>query len=253
MPQAQAAGCHFVLGFATLDSLIPGVVGACLDDERHDPVNGDGVQHTTKGLLVWRKSDNFTAFTDGYRTWVNGIYGVQARLNTQRFTWEANPTGLPVVATPPVLPTPPGRCRSSAMAMSQQHAQVAAGNVGISFQLRSLATQTCLLYGFPGVQLLDVTAQPIPTYLHWRTTGYLIGTVPERTITLAPGASVYFVLEFSDVPGPGQRCLAAGSLRVTPPNAYRYIVGPVHGMAPCGGAITASPVQATDPLALPNT
>ncbi len=49
------------------------------------------------GLLVWRKLDNCMAFTSGYRTWVNGPDGVQERLNSQRFAWEANPDPLTVV------------------------------------------------------------------------------------------------------------------------------------------------------------
>jgi len=97
VPSAHAYGCQFVLGFATLHDLLPGVVGQCLDDEQHNPANGDGLQHTTKGLLVWRKADNFTAFTDGYSTIVNGPNGLEYRLNTRRFAWEANPDGLPVV------------------------------------------------------------------------------------------------------------------------------------------------------------
>jgi len=96
-PDVRAESCRFVLGFATLHDLLPGVVGQCLDDEQHNPANGDGLQHTTKGLLVWRKADNFTAFTDGYSTIVNGPNGLEYRLNTQRFAWEANPDGLPAV------------------------------------------------------------------------------------------------------------------------------------------------------------
>lgn len=95
---SASAPCHFQLGFATLQALLPSVVGACLDDETYS-ANGDSVQHTTNGLLVWRKADNSTAFTDGYYTWVNGPNGLQVRLNGQRFSWEANPTGLPVVAS----------------------------------------------------------------------------------------------------------------------------------------------------------
>ena len=30
-----------------------------------------------------------TAFTDGFRSWVNGPYGLQERLNSARFSWEA--------------------------------------------------------------------------------------------------------------------------------------------------------------------
>ena len=92
------AGCQFVLGFATIAGDIPQVVGGCADDEQHNPANGDALQHTTTGgLLVWRKADNWTAFTDGFHTWINGPHGIAERLNTQRFTWEANPSGLPVV------------------------------------------------------------------------------------------------------------------------------------------------------------
>ncbi|MCL4544009.1 MAG: CAP domain-containing protein [Chloroflexi bacterium] len=99
---ASAGGdpsCQFMLGFAALEQMIPKIVGVCLDNEQHNPANGDGLQHTTGGLLVWRKADNWTAFTDGYRTWINGPYGLVERLNMQRFRWEANPQGLPVIGS----------------------------------------------------------------------------------------------------------------------------------------------------------
>jgi hypothetical protein len=91
----SAAPCTFVLGFAALHDLLPAVVGNCLDDEQHNPANGDALQQTSAGLLVWRRSDNWTAFTDGYRTWINGPFGVQERLNTQRFAWEADANDMP--------------------------------------------------------------------------------------------------------------------------------------------------------------
>lgn len=96
-PAAHADGCQYVLGFKTLYTLIPRIVGQCLDDQQFDPANGDALQHTTNGLLVWRKADNHTAFTDGFHTWVNGPNGLEARLNTTRFPWEPNPDRLPVV------------------------------------------------------------------------------------------------------------------------------------------------------------
>jgi N-acetylneuraminic acid mutarotase len=98
---AVQAPCTFVLGFRALDERIPGIVGDCLENERHDPTTGDGVQHSTNGLLVWRKSDNVVAFTNGYRTWLLGPDGLVARLNTERCPWEANPSGLPMVACGP--------------------------------------------------------------------------------------------------------------------------------------------------------
>lgn len=87
---AEAAECRFILGFKILHDLIPDKVGECTENEHHNPLNGDALQRSTGGLLVWRKADNFTAFTDGYRTWVNGPRGLQQRLNTERFAWETD-------------------------------------------------------------------------------------------------------------------------------------------------------------------
>jgi zinc/manganese transport system substrate-binding protein len=94
--------------------MIPNQVGTCLDNESFNPDNGDTLQHTTGGLLVWRKADNWTAFTDGYQTWINGPNGLQQRPNNERFSWEFNADGLPIVgqAAPnvngpcPVAPVP---------------------------------------------------------------------------------------------------------------------------------------------------
>lgn len=84
---ASAADCQFVLGFNALRNLIPEQVGECLESEHYNEI-GDSVQQTTGGLMVWRKADNWTAFTDGHRTWINGPYGLESRLNTERFLWE---------------------------------------------------------------------------------------------------------------------------------------------------------------------
>ena len=87
---SMAADCQFVLGFKTIRDFIGhGIVGECLENEHYNDM-GDSVQHTTGGLLVWRKADNWTAFTDGHRTWINGPNGLQLRLNTERFAWEAD-------------------------------------------------------------------------------------------------------------------------------------------------------------------
>jgi photosystem II stability/assembly factor-like uncharacterized protein len=96
-PGPTAGPCQFILGFATLHNLDPTDVGDCVDNQTF-AANGDAQQHTTNGLLAWRKADNWTAFTNGYRTWVNGPNGLVKRLNTQRFSWEANPDNLPVIS-----------------------------------------------------------------------------------------------------------------------------------------------------------
>jgi len=89
---------QFKLGFKALADQIPEVVGQPLEEEHYGP-NGDSLQQTTTGLMVWREADNWTAFTDGSTTWINGPYGVQSRLNSQRFEWEqSTPAPTPVAA-----------------------------------------------------------------------------------------------------------------------------------------------------------
>jgi LppP/LprE lipoprotein len=86
----EAADCTFVLGFAALHQELPEVVGDCLVSEHHNATNGDALQETAHGVMVWRKADNVSAFTDGYQTWVDGPSGLQQRLNTDRFAWESD-------------------------------------------------------------------------------------------------------------------------------------------------------------------
>ena len=118
-----AAECQFVLGFATLRDLIGhDIVGECLENEHYNHI-GDSVQQTTGGLLVWRKADNWTAFTDGYRTWINGPNGLVQRLNTERFAWEADYAPSGGIATPTPIPTPPPTPTPDASALAERAIQ----------------------------------------------------------------------------------------------------------------------------------
>jgi uncharacterized protein YkwD len=87
----------FMLGFKVLADRIPDVAGSPIENEHYDAA-GNSQQLTTTGLMVWRRTDNWTAFTDGSRTWINGPYGVQDRANTDRFDWEAPPPAAPLLA-----------------------------------------------------------------------------------------------------------------------------------------------------------
>ena len=137
-------GCGFSLGFATLRSLIPSEVGTCLDSETYND-KGDNVQHTTAwhgngGLLVWRKADNWTAFTDGSKTWINGPCGLQQRLNSERFPWEmGQPCRTPTPVAPPYEPVRP----SSPFSCPPTHRIKGNANSGI--------------YHMPGQRFYDAT------------------------------------------------------------------------------------------------
>lgn len=84
--------CTFELGFKQLHDQPGVVVGDCRGNELHAD-NGDALQQTSGGLLVWRKADNWTAFTDGSTTWINGPDGLVSRPNSgPLFPWEASPS-----------------------------------------------------------------------------------------------------------------------------------------------------------------
>src|SRR5437870_1634248 len=78
--QAQSSVCGIAPRFQMFRDLVPGIIGECLSAELPGALDGDALQRTTGGLLVWRKADGAVAFTDGYRTWVNGPVGLQVRL-----------------------------------------------------------------------------------------------------------------------------------------------------------------------------
>jgi predicted esterase len=98
------ASCRFSAGFAALQARLgPAVAGECAENEHavalSDPPGSSGTaQRTSRGLFVWRQADNWTAFTDGYRTWVSRADGVYQRLIDERFLWEAGAaaSGLPL-------------------------------------------------------------------------------------------------------------------------------------------------------------
>ena len=105
----QAGSCGFRLGFQALRDQIPAIVGDCLEDEHFNAQNGNAEQRTTGGLLVWRKADNWTAFTDGATTWINGPLGIQSRPNGgPPFAWEAAGQASGIEGQVFISPTCPG-------------------------------------------------------------------------------------------------------------------------------------------------
>ena len=96
---AQSAGCTFTLGFRALHDQIPQIVGDCTENEHFNQANGNAEQRTARGLLVWRKADNWTAFTDGATTWINGPAGLASRPNAgPLFPWESRSAPAPAAA-----------------------------------------------------------------------------------------------------------------------------------------------------------
>ena len=98
-PSGPVGGpCWFVFGFKQLHDLIPAIVGDCKETEHFELSTGNSLQTTVGGLLVWRKEDNWTAFTNGTTTWLLGPCGLQTRPNAGPFfSWEGK-IGAPCTA-----------------------------------------------------------------------------------------------------------------------------------------------------------
>ncbi|MDO8689075.1 MAG: glycoside hydrolase family 2 TIM barrel-domain containing protein [Dehalococcoidia bacterium] len=91
--ESRASGtCQITLGFAVLRDMVDqaegaDMVGTCLEDVRYD-ADGNAMQITSNGLLGWSGSANWTGFTDGETTWVNGPNGLEKRSNDEQLQWE---------------------------------------------------------------------------------------------------------------------------------------------------------------------
>jgi len=236
---ARAENCQFVLGFATLHGLIPGIVGQCLENEHHNPANGDGLQQTTNGLLVWRKADNFTAFTNGSQSWVNGPFGIQTRLNSQRFFWEQNPDHLPIV--PPTAPRE--RCHTAGLSLTAGATDAGAGNFVTTFIFTNNLAVPCTFFGFVGAQRLDAQGNPLPTRVV--RGGAFVSNLPGPTlVTVSPGGTATFKMHWEDVPvGNETTCPTSSQLAVTPPDEFVPLIIPFQTMACGGGELDVSAIQ----------
>ncbi len=110
--------------------------------------------------------------------------------------------------------------------------------------LRTSSAATCVLTGYPGLQLLGSGGANLPTMVV-RKGNYPFTSMAPTTVTLATGQAAYFNIGYSDVPVGGEpACPMSTSFEVTPPDATDHVV--VAGdLAPCsGGTLVVSPVFA---------
>jgi hypothetical protein len=236
---AQTPACSFELGFAELDSLIPDVVGDCIANESFNPVNGDSLQPTTNGLMVWRKSDNFTAFTDGFLSWVNGPLGLQERENLQRFWWEGNTDNLEIIPTP----VDGDRCHTSGLALEVGSVDAGAGNVFATFNFTNQLGVSCTFFGFPGAGLRDDEDNPLPTNVVWDGGPFADNPEP-TTVVVPPFGTAQIDVHWGQVPVGGETsCPQAASLAVIPPDEFVPVIVPIAIRACDGGRLDMSSVQ----------
>jgi zinc/manganese transport system substrate-binding protein len=99
--QRPQAACQLTGGFALLQSQIPDQVGTCSGAAIDQPELGETIQPTTNGNLVYHAVDGVVSFNTEEQAWVLDPSGqAQLRGVNERFPWEFNGDGLPLVGQP---------------------------------------------------------------------------------------------------------------------------------------------------------
>jgi hypothetical protein len=137
------------------------------------------------------------------------------------------------------------RCATASLSGAIAGSSGGAGTIETTVALKSTASTTCVLGGYPGLLLLSSAGAALPTNVV-RKGSYSFTSMAPTTVTLAPGQSTYFNIGYSDVPvGTETTCPSSASLEVTPPNATDHLVIAAT-MEPCGGGtLVVSPVFAS--------
>jgi Protein of unknown function (DUF4232) len=133
-------------------------------------------------------------------------------------------------------------CGAGALSAAVLGSQGAAGTFEVTFRLRNGSTAACTMDGFAGALLLDASGAPLPTNVV-RAGSYSFTNFASSVVTLAPGATAYFNLGYSDVTVGGETsCEMATALQVIPPGtSTRLVVS--SALSVCNhGTVTVSPI-----------
>ena len=96
-----AQTCQLSGGFAQLAAQVPDRVGTCQGTEVVRTELGEVTQPTSTGVFVYHTLDGVVSFSDGGHAWVLDPGGqVQVRDVNERFPFEFNGDGLPLVGQP---------------------------------------------------------------------------------------------------------------------------------------------------------
>lgn len=232
--------CWFSLDMRILRQEIPDVVGDCIENAHFNPDNGDTLQRTTGGLMVWRHADRSAAFTDGQRTWAKGPNGLESRANDERFEWEAPPEAAKPTEIPPAASKPPVQATASptatprAVVVTTPQAQiggalgsVAAAAIPSTNELITSATEMVLVSslkssGLPVQGVASLTAATDPDKLLGQPGQYSSKIVWKDARAGADEAAIEL---FPDAASMQTRLQALQSIPKTSPQYTPYVSG----------------------------
>lgn len=108
-----------------------------------------------------------------------------------------------------------------------------------------MSTSPCALFGFPGAEMLGEAGAPLLVQTTVRAGQYPFTNFAPAHVSLAPGATAYLNVGFSDVPtGSETSCPAAAQLEVTPPNDFSQLTTAFAASVCDQGTLSVSPVFA---------
>ncbi len=127
------------------------------------------------------------------------------------------------------------RCAAASLLVWVGPAQGAAGSVAAEFGLTNHTANTCFLYGYPRVQMLDKSGKDLSTSDQEAPGAF---SIQEKKVVLAPGKTAYFGVTYaSQTRYAPLTCPTAATLKITPPQDIRTVTlhGPHAQIAPYGG------------------
>ncbi len=131
-------------------------------------------------------------------------------------------------------------CTVSQLGVSSTNSQEALSNVGVVYVLHNTSSATCTLEGYPGLALVTTAGKTIDLDpKHATGSSYLYPSVPENLVTLAPGGTASFWMEYT-----GESCGPSRRVQITPPNDLGHLTVSNQNVAPCGLRFAVSPVGA---------
>jgi hypothetical protein len=137
--------------------------------------------------------------------------------------------------------TVPG-CTGANYTLSLLGTEGAAGTNEVTFGLRNTSSATCVLFGYPGVELLGAAGAGITTNdVRGGTESFT--NFPAADVSVPTGATAYFNIGYSDVVTGGESsCPTTTGIQVIPPNTTTELKVAGQFTVCNGGTVDVSPV-----------
>jgi hypothetical protein len=191
-----------------------------------------GMSSTPDGHGYWLVAADGGIFTFGDAGFYGSTGGGPATQPTIGMASTPDGNGYWTATSIKVLPT----CQPSQLNLTTDAAHSsggAAGSLGITYMFTNTSATACTLGGFPGLQLLNASGQPL-------TTTTIRNSETPSVVTMQPGRHAWFDIEFPTQTGFGSlQCPTSAALAVIPPNDTTALVvrGPGGQIGAYGGDI----------------